>query len=52
MGAKVGRPPLRINAWAEHLDNKHQIRDEGTVDYVLSPHGFVTPMCRLFIDTQ
>jgi hypothetical protein len=36
--------PLRISAWAEHLDNKHQIRDEGTVDYVLSPHGFLTPV--------
>ncbi len=36
--------PLRIQAWAEHTDNKHQIRDEGTVDYVLSTHGFLTPV--------
>lgn len=35
--------PLRIQAWAEHPDGKHQIRDEATVDYVLSVHGFVTP---------
>jgi hypothetical protein len=35
--------PLRIQAWAQHTDAKHQIRDEATVDYVLSPHGFLTP---------
>lgn len=35
--------PLRIRAWAEHTDAKHQIRDEATVDYILSPHGFLTP---------
>ncbi|HLK61860.1 MAG TPA: hypothetical protein VKU19_00375 [Bryobacteraceae bacterium] len=35
--------PLRISAWAEHSDARHQIRDEGTVDYVMSPHGFLTP---------
>jgi len=35
--------PLRIQAWAEHTDAKHKIRDEATVDYVLSPHGFLTP---------
>ncbi|MBZ5623405.1 MAG: hypothetical protein LAQ69_32480 [Acidobacteriia bacterium] len=36
--------PLRIRAWAEYTDaTKHQIRDEATVDYVLSPHGFLTP---------
>ena len=36
--------PLRIHAWAEHTDNKHRIRDEGTIDYVLSTHGFLTPV--------
>jgi hypothetical protein len=36
--------PLRIEAWAEHTDAKHKIRDEATVDYVLSPHGFLTPV--------
>jgi hypothetical protein len=35
--------PLRIQAWAQHTDAKHLIRDEATVDYVLSPHGFLTP---------
>jgi hypothetical protein len=37
--------PLRIRAWAEHPDPaRHQIRDEATVDYVQSPHGFLTPV--------
>lgn len=36
--------PIRISAWAQHIDNKHTIRDEGTIDYVLSQHGFVTPV--------
>ena len=47
--------PLRIRAWAEHADSKHKIRDEGTVDYVLSSHGFVTPASvvhRHFVDGQ
>jgi len=47
--------PLRIRAWAEHADAKHKIRDEGTVDYVLSAHGFVTPASvvhRHFVDGQ
>jgi len=36
--------PLRVEAWAEHSDLvKHKIRDEATVDYVQSPHGFLTP---------
>lgn len=35
--------PLRIRAWAEHADAQHRIRDEATVDYNLSPHGFLTP---------
>ena len=37
--------PLRIAAWAEHMDpNHHLIRDEATVDYTESPHGFLTPV--------
>jgi len=37
--------PLRISAWAEHVDPaRHTIRDEATVDYVESPHGFLTPV--------
>ncbi len=36
--------PLRIQAWVEYMDpSKHRIRDEATVDYVLSTHGFLTP---------
>jgi hypothetical protein len=36
--------PLRISAWMEHTDQaKHVIRDEATVDYVMSEHGFLTP---------
>ncbi len=36
--------PLRVNAWIEYTDPaKHLIRDDATVDYVLSAHGFLTP---------
>jgi hypothetical protein len=36
--------PLRVNAWMEYSDrSKHLIRDEATVDYVMSEHGFLTP---------
>jgi hypothetical protein len=36
--------PLRVEAWAESVDvAKHAIRDEATVDYVRSSHGFLTP---------
>jgi hypothetical protein len=36
--------PLRVNAWLEHPDlAKRIIRDEATVDYILSEHGFLTP---------
>jgi hypothetical protein len=47
--------PLRIQAWAEHADAKHTIRDEGTVDYILSTHGFLTPVSvlhRHLVDRQ
>jgi hypothetical protein len=36
--------PLRIETWAEYLDGKHVIRDQATVDYIQSPHGFLTPV--------
>ena len=35
--------PLRIQSWSEHPQEGHMIRDEGTVDYRQSPHGFLTP---------
>jgi hypothetical protein len=36
--------PLRIQAISEH----DKIRDDATVDYVQSPHGFLTPVSVLF----
>ena len=36
--------PLRIQAWSEH----DRIRDDATVDYVQSAHGFLTPVSVLF----
>jgi hypothetical protein len=37
--------PLRISAWTEYTDQAdHLIRDEATVDYTMSEHGFVTPV--------
>jgi len=36
--------PLRVQAWAEYLDRgRHTIRDEATVEYSLSAHGFLAP---------
>lgn len=36
--------PLRISSWMEYTDaSSHRIREEATVDYDLSPHGFLTP---------
>jgi len=35
--------PLRIQVWTEHTLNSRVIRDEGTVDYTITSHGFVTP---------
>ncbi len=35
--------PLRVQAWAEYEQSKHKIRDEATVEYVMSSHGFLTP---------
>lgn len=37
--------PLRIQAWAESVDAaRHKIRDEASVDYVRSSHGFLAPV--------
>jgi hypothetical protein len=36
--------PLRVEAWAQYNDGSHRIRDEASVDYVPSPHGFLTPV--------
>ena len=39
--------PLRIQSWSEHpqaaQQATRQVRDEATVDYVQSAHGFLTP---------
>ncbi len=35
--------PLRVSVWAEQSLAGRAIRDEATVDYVMSPHGFVAP---------
>jgi hypothetical protein len=36
--------PLRVNAWMEYTDQANRvIRDDATVDYAMSQHGFVTP---------
>jgi hypothetical protein len=35
--------PLRVTVWAEYSDAHRTIRDEASIDYVLSPHGFLTP---------
>jgi hypothetical protein len=36
--------PLRIETWADYTDAHHKIRDHATVDYTMSPHGFLTPV--------
>ncbi len=35
--------PLRIQAWTEHTDGKASIRDEATIEYAVSAHGFLAP---------
>jgi hypothetical protein len=35
--------PLRIQSWSQNTQAKHEVRDEATVDYVQSAHGFLTP---------
>jgi hypothetical protein len=36
--------PVRVQAWIEHAQGGHVIRDDATVDYVQSSHGFLTPV--------
>ena len=36
--------PLRIEAMAETAEHDHSFRDEATVEYILSTHGFLTPV--------
>jgi hypothetical protein len=36
--------PLRIQAWMEHTDSGRKVRDEASVDYVMSAHAFLTPV--------
>jgi hypothetical protein len=35
--------PLRIQAWTEHADPKGSVRDEASIDYAVSAHGFLAP---------
>jgi hypothetical protein len=35
--------PIQAEVWAESLDNKMKIRDEATVAYRMSDHGFLVP---------
>lgn len=35
--------PLRFEAWTEHVSKGHMSREEATVDYIQSAHGFLTP---------
>jgi hypothetical protein len=35
--------PIQVEVWAESLDNKRKIRDEATVAYRMSDHGFLVP---------
>ena len=36
--------PLRVEAWAEVVDAGRTVRDQASVDYVMSSHGFLTPV--------
>ncbi len=36
--------PLRVEAMAESAEREHTFRDQATVEYVLSTHGFLTPV--------
>ncbi len=41
---KTDGVPLRVETWVEYVTaSKHKIRDEATIDYVPSAHGFLTP---------
>ena len=36
--------PLRVEAWAEYAEAEHTIRDQASVEYTMSQHGFLTPV--------
>jgi hypothetical protein len=36
--------PLRVSVWAVQKIGGHSIRDEATIDYIMSSHGFVAPV--------
>jgi hypothetical protein len=47
--------PLRITALIERTERGHTYRDDATVEYTLSSHGFLTPASvihRAFVDSQ
>jgi hypothetical protein len=47
--------PLRVEAFAEHPQNQHQIRDEAAVDYTMTVRGFLAPAAvthRHIVDRQ
>jgi hypothetical protein len=47
--------PLRVEAAAEHIEGKHHIRDQASVEYTMTPHGFLAPasvLHRHLIDGQ
>jgi hypothetical protein len=35
--------PLRVEAWAQLQDGGHTVRDQASVEYAMSSHGFLTP---------
>jgi len=47
--------PIRVEVWTGHAQKGHSIRDEATIDYVQSAHGFLTPasvLHRHLVDNQ
>ncbi len=47
--------PLRITLRTERTEDKHVIREEATVEYVMSPHGTVLPVSvvhRRYLDAE
>jgi hypothetical protein len=35
--------PMRVDTWAEHLEGKHRIRDQASVEYTMTARGFLAP---------
>lgn len=47
--------PLRVSCAIRRTEDKHDYIDEGTVEYALTPHGFVAPVSvvhRRYVDRQ